>query len=147
MLKSRLETISRDLVSQIEKASDVQKRAIAAAIASLAVGRSGLDDPTVDMGVRAVKTGTYGPGPISSDLERIVEGLDNQYFKAQELFEAGRSDKAAYQELFAKARAASAVLCALDKDSFHAASEATYEAISAIGIEEPVSVVNEVLSQ
>ena len=145
MLKSRLETVSPDLVNGIEKASDAQKRAICTAVATLAVRTTKLNDTAVDAGLRALESGRYGPGPVTVGLERVAEDLDNQYFKAYQQFEAGKCDKAAYQELFAKARAVSAVFFALEKDPFHAAAEATYEAISAIGIDDPRSVVDGIL--
>jgi len=145
MLKTRLETVSCDLVDEIEKASDAQRRAISGTVAALAVRRCGLSDPSVETGLLSLKSGSFGPGPVPSAIAQVVEALDNRYFQAQELFEAGQGEKATYQDLFAKARAASAVLFALGPDAFQAAAESVYEAVSALGIDEPRSVVSDIL--
>jgi hypothetical protein len=118
--ENRLELVSKPLVALLAAASPNQCRRVARAVAEFAVIRSGLQDRLIREALVQLRTGLPDE-TMKTEIAALVESLDERYFDLQE---AGRDPLAA----FGRARAANAVLFAVDPDPFVAAAEAVYEA-------------------
>lgn len=77
-----------NLVGQIAKATDQQKRAICLAAWKLVVQRTGVSEQLVEAALRSLEKGRYEEASVTAGLKRLVDDLDAKYFDAQELYEA-----------------------------------------------------------
>lgn len=146
MRKNSLDLLSRNLANQIAKATDSQKRSICLAVAKRAVRRVQLDNPSIKRALYLLEGGMYRNDLVATTLRQLVDNLDDQYFAAQKLHEADPQENETYLTLFRKARAASAVLFALNEDPFIAATESIYEACAALdSVDDAQSVAADVL--
>lgn len=109
------------------------QRRIAAVAAEQAVEGAEVDDERVAVAVGRLRTGDADPA-VRDELRKAVEELDERGFDlADTLDYKGHGDNAAaYGKVFSQARAANAVLAALDRNTETAALEALYEAIAAL---------------
>ena len=131
MPRNILETLSRALADSVDKATDDEKRALCLPAAQLAISHTNLDDPTVFRAIHILKTTGFTDKSVTAALQKLVEEFELRYFDAEERYRAGKGDKSTYIALARKARAADAVLCAFDDDTFQAATCSLYEAYSA----------------
>ena len=133
MVKNSVELIDKELAACLERASSSQLRAAALAACKLALERTGLTDPIVEEGLKALTEGNYGDVLLRSKLGSLVDRLDREHWRLKELIEQGRADEPPYPSAFHQARAANAVYAALDSDAFEAAVDSIYEAYHATG--------------
>jgi len=148
MPKNILESVSRDLAEQVEKASDEEKRAICVPVCRLAIARTGLDEPLVEQALRLMENGIFKDQRVTTALERLFGDLDESYFAAEERYKAGQGTEDTYIALARKARAADAVLACFNDDAFIAATYSVYEVCAALGgADEVQAVVNSVLAR
>jgi hypothetical protein len=131
-MTSRLSTIAEDLAEQLSRQPAGRLRRVAAAAAGLAVERTQLLDPRLDVALAAVRG--HDPAAVAdrSQVLALAEELDDHAWEAQEQAEAGLLPEQAYVVAFALARAAATVGCALEPDALKAALESVYEAQAAV---------------
>lgn len=145
MPQNILEGLSNDLADEVDRATDDGRKAVALAACRTAVDRTGLNVSLIESALHHLEKGLHKDQKLVAALERLVEDLDDKYFDAQKRYEAGDGQEKAYRTLFAKARAANAVLFAFSDDPFVAATHSIYEACAAIGTDEVRSAVRQVL--
>ena len=147
-MTSRLDSVDRDLRRLLQRVSTRQQRAAAMAASVHVVLVSRLSGDHVEAAMRAVRDRRADP-ELSKALADQCAALDEQAFLLRERADShpetntamehddesadGWSLEVAYEEVFARARAAAALSWALDVDSERAAVESVYEAHAAIG--------------
>ncbi len=146
MAKNILEGLPADLAGQVERATDAEKRAICLAICKGVTAITRLDEPVIGQALRSLVDGSYGDPVLAASVEHLVEQLDDRYFAAQRRYHEGKEDEVVYRDLFRKARAANAVLFALNHDPFVAATHSVYETYAALGESETQSLINDGIS-
>jgi len=107
-------------------------RRVAAEAATLAVARTQLKDPRLEVALQALNSIGAETAPAHGIAEEVTSELDAQAWDLQDLVDAGAASQEEYEEAFRKARAAAAVGYALDADPLTSACEAVYEAQAAI---------------
>lgn len=112
----------------------VQLRRGATRAAKLAMAKTGLSDPRVDVALAALESGRTGDGPARDAIGRLVEELDAAAAAARD-----RGDGEELERAFRQARAANALWSALDVDPTVAAADAAYEVYSVLGDWEPLT--------
>lgn len=127
----RLAAIAPDLVRRLDSRSDTELANIVAVVAREAAVRSGLDEPLVASALDRVATGETRLSD-RSEVEELVARLDEHAWDIQESDDSARYDSQRYLVAFRRARAASAVAFALDRDR-EAALESIYEAQASLG--------------
>lgn len=135
MQRNILDTYSTKLARRVDGATDPEKRAIALAACQLVVERELGDDVIVRRALGALEEGRYGDSQVMTGLHEHVVDLDKAYFAAQEECWSKHTSAAIYLDLFAKARAANAVLFAFGADATDAVLGAVYESCAALGEE------------
>lgn len=127
----RLASIAPDLVSRLDSRSDTELANIVAVVAREAAARSGLDEPVVASALDRIRTGEPSLSD-RSEVEELAARLDEHAWDIQESDDGARHDSQRYLLAFQRARAASALAFALDRDR-EAALESIYEAQAALG--------------
>lgn len=115
-----------DLVTRVRGAGGA-KRAYARAAVRAALARHELDDPRLTAALAALDAGRFGETPERAAAGHLVEELDEMAWDEQD-----RGAEEEYGIAFMRARAANAVVAALDTDPESAAYEAVYEANAAL---------------
>lgn len=116
----------------MEGLSAVVLRRVAVESAALAVARTQLADPRLEVALQALDASAAEMATAHTIVEQITNELDEQAWDIQDLVDAGAASQEAYEEAFRKARAAAAVGYALDPDPRASAFEAVYEAQAAV---------------
>src|SRR5581483_11434978 len=98
------------MAALLDHASDADRRAMALACCKLAVTETGVDSPVISLALDSLERGVYGQNEIFAPLEKLVEKSDDHYFAARKKYFSGEGEESEYRALFAKARAANAVL-------------------------------------
>lgn len=136
-LRSRLGSSRPALAEAIRRADggaqrDVTVRAVDAAIAS-----ARLDDPLIADALRFLRAGAAGPFAGHRDLVELAADLDDVALDMGDDSETGAEQyPPGYLEAFGRARAAQAVVDAMDDDPCTAALEAVYEALASVDEDE-----------
>jgi hypothetical protein len=141
----RLEALSPSLVKKFVFASGEQRRSIVLIACELAIQRSGLDSEDVNVALASMAQRLPVTGGQVARIAALVERLDERYFRMQKAAEAGRASPHDYLVPFSQARAASALVYALDQGSMDADLEAIYEAVIATELPEETARALEVL--
>jgi hypothetical protein len=136
-------TLPPDLVRQIEDATDAQRQAIATTVCKLAATRTGLEHPLIEAALWLAEAGSWGGERFIRDLAQFAEALDVEYFEAEDRHNAGLVDQETVRRLRARARAADAIVCALDPSL--SAQHAIYDSIYALTADEIRACVSRVL--
>ena len=114
-------------------------RAAALAACEFAASHTNFQHPLVREALEKLRK---GPATLSatqqSELEALVETLDNEYFDLQEADHEGRASTGDYLQKFAQARAVSAVLFAFKDDAYEASTQSVYEAAAALKDKNPL---------
>lgn len=116
-----------ELVARVRDAGASQQRAYARAAVRVALARHAIDDPRLAAAVAVLDAGGYGATDERAAVVRLVEELDEVAWDEQD-----RGAEEQYGIAFMRARAANAVVAALDSDPESAAYEAAYEANAAL---------------
>lgn len=128
MTRERLSLIAPTLTRQMEAVSNEQVlRGAAYEAAAIVAGRAAVDDERVRRALQQLAEGQVDT-VLRDDLAGLVAELDERAWDVQEARDAGRATHAQYLAAFARARAAGAVVAAMDPDPAMAALEAAYEA-------------------
>jgi hypothetical protein len=118
-----------DMFALLTVAPETKQRAVAAAVATLAVRLAGLEDPVVAEGLSQLEHGkVVSDDSLRKRLFDVVERLDEQYFALSARREAGDEVETEMMNMFYQARAASSVCFAFSASPIEAAAEALYEA-------------------
>lgn len=130
-MEYRLQLIAKDVLGELVSADGSRLRRVAAAICKFAIERAGLESHLVNEAMRYLVSGQAVPMRIRTDLEDLVDQLDETYFDLKEVAEATNKGDETWHPMFHKARAAAAVLFACEEDPLRAASESAFEANAA----------------
>ena len=129
----RLGLVAPEVLAGLSTIPEDRLRPIALATSEWALEQSDLSSPTVDAALSALREGRIGTSPERDALSALVDELDEIAWDIQDATELGDATESSYGEAFARARAASAVLSALDADPFRAAADSLYETQAAVG--------------
>jgi len=136
----RLQSISADLAARLQSASPAQQRAAMVTACEFALEHSGVKNATITMGIGELRrTGAISSG-LCTDLQAIVERLDEDVFRAQEAVEAGYGSWDQYLAAYSRARCGAALSFAGLDDPLQAALEAIYEA--AMTTDDPEEIIS-----
>jgi hypothetical protein len=130
MVGERLETVDKDLVKRLQRATNDELRAAAMNACRHAIAYVGLADQTVVDGLRSLEKAAYGDSSIRSALHSLANSLDEAAWEIEEAAK-GYAELESALAAFSKARVASALEFALDDDALVGAMEAIYEANAA----------------
>ena len=139
MVKYRLQLIAKELMAELMSVDEASLRRVAVAVSMLALQRSGLESPVVNKALEYLNEGRLVPQRIRTDLEDLVDQLDEKYFDLKEAAEAADKGDEMWHPEFHQARAAAAVFFVCEEDPLLAASESAYEA-SVAAHDDPQSV-------
>jgi|SRR5579871_3044817 len=130
-----LRLLDKRLATAIRKLNPPARRAFAVEVAELAMDRAGLTDGRVRAAhMAAVKGDAARVATYRAEVEAAVKRLDDEAHDADERA-GGSSASPEYIATFNLARAANAVLAALDADTLVAAVQAAYEATKGVEID------------
>ena len=107
-------------------------RRVSSSIAHAVVERSGLNDPLITEALHHLSQSVDPSPELRGRVQSLADKLDGQYFDLQDLNESGEATDSQVFAMFAKARAATAVACAMGDVALKAAAETAYEAVHAI---------------
>lgn len=127
-----LELISSELADQFDQATDQERRAVSLWLCEVAVTRLGLNDPLVERALLLLEHGIYHAEGLSTDLQRLIANLEQQYVDARTRYRARNCDEDTVLTLFGRCRAVSAVCFALNDDPFFAAGHSISESCMAL---------------
>jgi hypothetical protein len=133
MALSRLHSRDSALAASIAAAPDVA-RALALFAAESAIASCGVKEPEVMEALRLLALGERSAAMrLRPGLQRLVEELERPYFmELASTVDSPASLTPAAHAAFGRARAVSALSCALADDPVDAALEATYEAQASV---------------
>lgn len=132
MAGTRIELISLGLRKRLDSASEAQLRRIAAAVSREVVERVAISHPIITRALEQLDASGQPAGDLQAQVQAFADEVDSAYLDLSEECEEGRASREQVSVAFSKARAASAVAFALDSNALIAASEAAYEAASAV---------------
>jgi Zn-dependent M32 family carboxypeptidase len=129
MMDTRLRLHSTDLVDRIAKSSAERRRRATIIACQAAIKHSALSDPMVITLLSNLSDEIKIDDSARKKLEQLIDDLDEQALDDPELDKAYRGDLSRHNVIFNKARAANAVLFALDHgEAWLEAAESIYEA-------------------
>jgi len=134
-LRTRLESLDREVAAIIRDATEDRQRAACLAACEYAVQRSGFDAPLVHGILADLRSKRLPPPLLRVAVEKLADQFEDDYLTAQEEWEeesgAAGDPPTAIQENFERARAAAALAFSALPDACEAALEAVYEAAAA----------------
>ncbi|AZR21111.1 hypothetical protein NX81_000520 [Xanthomonas vasicola] len=131
-MKSRLDSISPELVKKVYLAGEAQKRHAVVAACNHALNAVAPLDPNYDFLINDITLGVLFSDEKLSQINEVVSSLDERYFAAQDEGgeNIGRGED--YLSFFSQARAIAALMYAGKGESSFYACEAIYEASMAL---------------
>jgi hypothetical protein len=142
-----LQILEQDLPglgARLRELTPERRRRLARAAAELALRRRPVDDPRVAAAWPALR-GEAPAEPAATALQTLVDELDDESARLQRELEEARAQgrpeaeiarlDAADDDAFESARAAAALVAALDPDADRAVVDALYEATYALGFD------------
>ena len=127
----RLETIAPDLSQLLDLLSEQQLQQIRTSVCKAVVGQVGLDEPTVNEALVALKNSDPIPQSLREAAVAAADRLDTTYFDLQDAADEDRATQAQVLDAFSQARAASAVATAISGFDANTVKEVIYEAAAA----------------
>jgi hypothetical protein len=131
MTQPGLVQISPELVDMLRQVTDETRHQIVERVCLLAVQRADVADPRLAEALNAIRWRNFGIPELRSQLDALVQELDEIGWDAQDRVEAGDATEDEYHQAFVKARAAAAIGFALE-GSLTASFDSLYEAYYAI---------------
>jgi hypothetical protein len=125
---SGLALLSQELDKKLHSAPSAKQRAASLVACEFALAKARLEADVADAALAGLRAGRAIPPSLKPQLDSLAEQLDEQYLDLKEAAEAGSTDPKQYQDMFAKARAVTALSNACDEDAYKAAGESIYEA-------------------
>jgi hypothetical protein len=128
----RLEMVEKGLVEKLKLVSQEQRRSAVKVACELAFQACPVDVPIVVESLRQLRSGNELTTDQVSGLDALAAQLDEKYFDLQDSLDEGQNLNEEGLQLFSQARAVSALSLAGGEDSLMTATEAIYEASSAV---------------
>ncbi|MFB3304719.1 hypothetical protein [Pseudomonas sp. AMR01] len=128
----RLKMVEESLVEKLKVVSEEQRRRAVKVACELALQACPVEVPIVAESLRYLQSGNKLTTYQVSGLVALAAQLDEKYFDLQDSLDEGQSLNVEGLHLFSQARAVSALSLAGGEDSLMAATEAIYEASSAV---------------
>ncbi|WHQ76812.1 hypothetical protein [Pantoea sp. Lij88] len=128
----RLEMVEKGLVEKLKLVSEEQRRVAVKVACELAFQACPVDVPIVVESLRQLQSGNKLTTDQVSGLDALAAQLDEKYFDLQDNLDEGQSLNPDGLQLFSQARAVSALSLAGGENSLMKATEAIYEASSAV---------------
>ncbi|KPY38163.1 hypothetical protein ALO52_200192 [Pseudomonas syringae pv. primulae] len=128
----RLEMVEESLVEKLKVVSEEQRRRAVKVACELALQACPVEVSIVAESLRCLQSGNKLTTDLLSGLDALAAQLDEKYFDLQDSLDEGQSLNVEGLQLFSQARAVSALSLAGREDSLMAATEAIYEASSAV---------------
>jgi len=128
----RLESSEIHLAQKMKVVSEEKRRRAVRVACEIAVQICPVDLPVVEESLRQLLSGYQLSIEQVSKLECLVAQLDEEYFNLQDIQNEDMQLNPQALHFFSQARAVSALACAGGDDSIESATEAIYEAASAI---------------
>ncbi|QXI42237.1 hypothetical protein HU734_018570 [Pseudomonas wayambapalatensis] len=128
----RLEMVEKGLVEKLKLVSDEQRRGAVKVACELAFQACPVEMPIVIESLRKLRSGSKLTPDQVSGLNALAAQLDEKYFDVQDSLDEGQNLNVEGLQLFSQARAVSALSLAGGDDSLMTATEAIYEASSAV---------------
>lgn len=125
---SGLALLSQELDTKLHRATSAKQRAASLVACRFALAKAGVEVPVVAAALSELRAGRVFPPSLKAQLDSLAEQLDEQYFDLKNAAEAGTADPKQWQDMFAKARAVTALSNAGEEDAYKAAGESIYEA-------------------
>lgn len=142
---TRLEISEKHLAQKMKVVSEEKRRSAVRVACELAFQICPVDLPVVDESLRQLLSGYKLSIEQVAKLEWLAAQLDEEYFNLHD--SQNEEMQLNPQALFSQARAVSALACAGREDSIESATEAIYEAASAIDDGLVLNAVFSVLSE
>lgn len=139
----RLEMLEKCLAEKMKIVSEEKRSSAVRVACELAVQICPVDLPVVDESLRQLLSGYKLSSEQVSKLERLAAKLDDEYFNLHDSLNEERELNPQALHLFSQARVVSALAFAGRDDSIDSATEAIYEAATAV---DDGQVLNAVLS-
>lgn len=128
----RLEMVDKGLVEKLKLVSEEQRRGAVKVACELAFQACPVEAPIVVESLRQLLSGNRLTTDQVSGLDKLAVQLDEKYFALQDSLDEGENLNLEGLQLFSQARAVSALSLAGKEDSLMTATEAIYEASSAV---------------
>ncbi|MFZ1993338.1 MAG: hypothetical protein WAU75_04450 [Solirubrobacteraceae bacterium] len=123
--------IGAELATRLLSATEQLQRDVALAAAVAAVRAARLSKPLLEETVDDLMNHRYG-GPRRDEVERLEQDLDDRAWALRDQIGSGGANRAEYDQVFRRARAAGAVRMALDADATTAVAQTVCEASRAV---------------
>lgn len=144
---TRLEISEKHLAQKMKVVSEEKRRSAVRVACELAFQICPVDLPVVDESLRQLLSGYKLSIEQVAKLEWLAAQLDEEYFNLHDSQNEEMQLNPQALHLFSQARAVSALACAGREDSIESATEAIYEAASAIDDGLVLNAVLSVLSE
>ncbi|KRP62620.1 hypothetical protein [Pseudomonas orientalis] len=128
----RLEKIEKGLVQKLRLVNEEQRANAVKVACLLAFQACPVEESIVVECLRRLRSGHKITNNQVSELNALAAQLDDKYFESQDSLDEGQKLNVEGLQLFGQARAVSALSLAGGEDSLTAATEAIYEAFSAV---------------
>jgi len=128
----RLEMVEKELVEKLKLVSEEQRRSAVKVACELAFQACPVEVTIVVESLRQLRSGNKLTTDQVSELDALAARLDEKYFDLQDNLDEGQNLNLEGLQLFSQARAVSALSLASGEDSLMTATEAIYEASSAV---------------
>lgn len=128
----RLEMIDKGLVEKLKLVSEEQRRSAVRVACELAFQATPVEEPIVIESLRQLRSGKKLTTEQISGLDALAAQLDEKYVDLQDSLDEGGNLNTEGLQLFSQARAVSALSLAGGENSLMTATEAIYEASSAV---------------
>jgi hypothetical protein len=125
---SGLALLSKELDTKLHGVASAKQRAVSLVACQFAMANARMEAPVVATALAELRAGKVFSPSLKAQLNSLAEQLDEQYFDLKDAAEAGSADPKQWQDMFAKARAVTALSNAGDEDAYKAAGESIYEA-------------------
>jgi hypothetical protein len=125
---SGLALLSQKLDTKLHGATSAKQRAVSLVACQFAMAKAHIEAPVVATALAELRAGRVFSPSVKAQLDSLAEKLDEHYFDLKDAVEAGSADPKQWQDMFAKARAVTALSNAGNEDAYKAAGESIYEA-------------------
>ncbi|MEN4872148.1 hypothetical protein [Kosakonia cowanii] len=143
----RLEMLEKRLAEKMKIVSKEKRSSAVRVACELAVQICPVDLPVVDESLRQLLSGYKLSSEQVSKLERLAAKLDDEYFNLHDSLNEERELNPQALRLFSQARVVSALAFAGRDDSIDSATEAIYEAATAVDDGQVLNAVLSILSE
>ncbi|MES2788383.1 MAG: hypothetical protein V4719_02095 [Planctomycetota bacterium] len=119
-------------MTALRRAQESRQRAACLAACEFAVATTGISSSAVVQALQLLRVSQPISAGLKHDLGTLMQRLDEEYFDLKEAAEERNASESEWKRVFSQARAASALAFASNENAFEAATEAIYEATTAV---------------